>query len=55
MMTIFVRMVVLFAVAVPLAACELMGDIFQAGFWAGFIIVLLVIALVAWFMQRHKS
>jgi hypothetical protein len=32
--------------AVPLAGCELAGDIFQAGMWVGVIAVVLVIAIV---------
>jgi hypothetical protein len=31
---------------VPLAGCELAGDIFQAGMWVGVIAVVLVIAIV---------
>jgi hypothetical protein len=31
---------------VPLAGCELAGDIFQAGVWVGVIAIVLVVALV---------
>jgi hypothetical protein len=31
---------------IPLAGCELIGDIFQAGVWVGVIFVVLIIALV---------
>jgi hypothetical protein len=31
---------------IPLAACELAGDIFKAGIWVGVVAVVLVIALV---------
>ena len=32
--------------AIPLAGCELAGDIFKAGMWVGVIAVVLVIAMV---------
>lgn len=31
-----------------LSGCDLVGDIFEAGFWVGVIVVVLVIALVVW-------
>lgn len=31
-----------------LSGCELVGDIFEAGFWVGVIVVVLVIVLVVW-------
>jgi hypothetical protein len=31
---------------IPLAGCELAGDIFKAGMWVGVLAVVLVIALV---------
>jgi hypothetical protein len=55
MTTTLCRTSVLLLLAFPLAACELVGDIFQAGFWTGFVIVLLIGALIAWFLQRGKS
>jgi TRAP-type C4-dicarboxylate transport system permease large subunit len=54
-MSTLLRTSIVLVLALSLAACELIGDIFQAGFWAGFVIVLLVLALIVWFMQRHKS
>jgi hypothetical protein len=35
-----------------LAACELAGDIFQAGVWLGAIAVILVIAIVGFLATR---
>jgi hypothetical protein len=52
---ICLRTAVVLGLALFLPACEVVGDVFQAGFWAGFIIVLVIGALVAWFLQRHKS
>jgi predicted ABC-type exoprotein transport system permease subunit len=51
----FLRNSALLALTLALGACEFIGGVFKAGFWAGFIIVLLAVALIAWFMQRHKS
>jgi hypothetical protein len=41
--------------AIPLAGCELAGDIFQAGAWVGIIAVLLVIAIVGAVVARLRS
>ena len=38
-----------------LSGCELAGDIFQAGVGVGVILVIGVIALVAWIFYRAKS
>ena len=39
---------------VTLASCELIGDIFKAGFWAAIIVVVLVIALIIWIINRMR-
>ena len=41
--------------AIPLAGCELVGDIFQAGMWVGVIAVLLVVAIVGAIAMRVRS
>jgi hypothetical protein len=38
-----------------LSGCELAGDIFQAGVAVGVILVIAVIALLAWIFYRVKS
>ena len=55
MMTTLFRTSMLLALTLTLAACDLVGDIFQAGFLVGVVIVVLVAGLIAWFMQRGKS
>ncbi len=40
---------------IPLAGCELVGDIFKAGMWVGVIAVLLVIAIVGAIAMRIRS
>ena len=38
-----------------LSGCEILGDIFQAGVWVGVILVVGVIALIAWLVSRAKG
>lgn len=44
----------LLAVMVTLSSCELVGDIFRAGFYVGIIIVIVVIALIVWLVSRFR-
>ena len=44
----------LLVLVVTLSSCELVGDIFEAGFWAAIIIVVLVIALIIWLVNRFR-
>ena len=44
----------LLVLALALGGCELVGDVFQAGFVVGIIIILLVIAVVAWVLRRFR-
>jgi len=41
--------------AIPLAGCELAGDIFKAGMWVGVVAVVLVIALVGAISTRIRG
>jgi len=41
--------------AVMLTGCELVGDIFEAGIWAGVIIVVLVIVLIVWLIRKFMG
>jgi hypothetical protein len=38
-----------------LTSCELIGDIFKAGVWAGLLLVAVVIALVIWIISRFMK
>lgn len=44
----------LLALVVTLSSCELVGDIFRAGFYVGIIIVIVVIALIVWLVSRFR-
>jgi hypothetical protein len=39
---------------VLLSSCELVGDIFEAGFWAAIIVVVIVIAIIIWIVNRFR-
>lgn len=47
-----VRIAALALLALPLAGCEVIGDIFQAGMWTGVIAVFAVIALIVYVISR---
>ena len=49
------RLAVPVLAAIPLAGCELVGDIFKAGMWVGVIAVVLVIAIVGAVATRLRS
>ena len=48
------RLILLF-LAVTVSGCEVIGDIFQAGLWAGVLLVFLVIALIVWIMNKART
>ena len=44
----------LLAMAVTFSSCELIGDIFEAGFWTAIIVIVLVIGLIIWLLNRFR-
>ncbi len=38
-----------------LTGCEAIGDIFKAGVWMGIIIVVLVVGLIFWLINKAKK
>lgn len=44
----------LLSMVVLLSSCELVGDIFEAGFWAAIIVVVIVIAIIIWIVNRFR-
>lgn len=44
----------LLVMVVTFSSCELVGDIFQAGFWTAIIVIVLVIALIIWLFSRFR-
>ena len=49
------RLAVPVLAAIPLAGCELAGDIFKAGMWVGVVAVILVIAIVGAIATRIRG
>lgn len=44
----------LLAMAMTFASCEVIGDIFQAGIWVGIIIVVAVVVLMLWLVNKFR-
>lgn len=42
------------AVAMTLSSCEVIGGIFKAGIWVGIILVVAVVALIMWLVNRGR-
>lgn len=53
-MTVARRLSIVLAISFMTAGCELIGDIFQAGLVIGIIIVLLIVAVVAWVLRKIR-
>ncbi len=42
-------------IAISLSSCEAIGGIFKAGMWTGLIIVVIIIAIILYFVNRSKN
>ena len=51
----FLWLILLMLATVPLAGCELAGNIFQAGMWVGAIFIVGIIALVAFIAAKIRG
>jgi TRAP-type C4-dicarboxylate transport system permease large subunit len=45
----------LIILTLSLSSCELIGDIFKAGVWAGLLLVAAIIAIVIWIISRFRK
>lgn len=45
----------LIAVMLSLQSCEIVEGIFKAGFWAGIILVVLVVVLIFWLIAKIRK
>ncbi len=45
----------LFMLTALLTSCEAVGDVFKAGIWMGIIIVVLVVGLIFWLINKAKK
>lgn len=50
-----VRLLLLTAIVLALAACSAVAGIFKAGMWTGVIVIVAVIALIVWLFGRHRG
>jgi hypothetical protein len=39
---------------VTLNSCELIGDIFQAGFYTAIIVIIIVVVLIVWIFRKFR-
>ena len=51
----WLRLLLVMLATLPLAACELAGDIFEAGVWVGVIMIVIVVAIVGWIVAKIRS
>ncbi|HEU4902470.1 MAG TPA: phosphatidate cytidylyltransferase [Flavisolibacter sp.] len=42
------------AMAMTLSSCEVVGGIFKAGFWTAIILIVLVIVIILWLVNRGR-
>lgn len=49
------RTALLLVLSFTFTACELIGDIFQAGFVVGIIIVLVILGVIAWVVRMFRG
>ena len=51
----WLRLLLVTLLTLPLAACELAGDIFQAGMAVGLLMIVFVVAIVAFLVAKIRS
>ena len=55
MMDRALRLLLLLLLTLPVAACELAGGIFKAGFWTAIIVIVLIVALVGFVARGRRG
>ncbi len=45
---------VLMLLVITMTSCEAIGGIFKAGMWTGVIVIVLIVALILYFVNRGK-
>lgn len=53
--SVFYMMVIFVSLLVILPGCEFIGDVFKAGIWVGIIIIIAVIAVIAFIIKMFKD
>ena len=49
------RLSLILLLAMSAAGCDIVGGIFKAGVWVGAIIVILIIAVIMWIINRARG
>lgn len=49
------RLSLILLLAMSASGCEIVGGIFKAGIWVGAIIVILIIAVIMWIINRARG
>ena len=44
----------LLIVMVTLSSCDIVGGIFKAGIWVGIVLVVIVVALIFWLLNKFR-
>ena len=50
-----VRLLLLTAIVMALAACSAVAGIFKAGMWTGVLVIVIVILLIVWLFGRRRG
>jgi hypothetical protein len=50
----YLGMLLIVMMTFTLSSCEVIGDIFSAGFYAGIFVVVLVVAIVIWLLAKLR-
>lgn len=53
--SVIYMMIVFAALLVILPGCEFIGDVFKAGIWVGIIIIIAVIAVIAFIVKMFRD
>lgn len=51
----WLRLLLVALATLPLTACELAGDIFEAGIWIGAVLVALVVGVIAFIVAKLRT
>lgn len=48
-------LITLMVLMVSFSSCEVVGGIFKAGMWTGFLIIVVVVGLIIWLISRGRK
>lgn len=48
------RLLLIVVLSIALAGCEVIGGIFKAGFWTGMILLIVILAVIAWIASKVR-